>query len=429
MHIRLNISQKITLLLFVVFVLNTINSYAQENTFDKTNITITPIVNFQAWATYTLDYEVYNIDRQNYEAVDNRLNFMMRRMNLGFKGKAFNQFSYVLLGAFDFIGKDLLAGTVGIGNNGGSPIFRLWTAKVGWKAYQDNDLLHLTFGYMTPMLGRSSNNSAFRIGSFEKAWSQNYIRRHTVGTGPGRAVGFNAGGQYKNEENGKFAIDYNLGLFNPSFPSLGGNSAGIAQSPLLTYRVAFHFGEPEFAQYNNGHKHNYFGKRNGLTLAFSGSENGEMASWDVSRSYGVDFLANWGGFNLGGEWMTLYRSSANIGEASSQTGYIRLSYNIPMGARNLEPVVTYVFFNGETTDDGQERARNLGALSGEDRYFELTLNYYFSPSVYLSLAYIDRSGSSGSSGDGFGGNNYFFQGGVGSIKRGDYLGLGFVFLL
>lgn len=421
--------QKIAFLFSLLFALSIVDGRAQENIFDKANVQIAPIVNFQAWATYTLDYEVYDVNTRSYEAVDDRLNFMMRRMNLGFKGKAFNQLSYTLVGAFDFVGRDLLTGPTGIANNGGSPFFRLWTAKFAWKVNKNNDLLHLTFGYMTPMLGRSSNNSAFGISSLEKAWSQNYIRRHSVGTGPGRAVGFNAGGQYRNGEDGKFAMDYNLGLFNPSFPTLSGNSTGFASSPLLTYRVAFHFGQPEFAQYNNGHKHNYFGKRNGLTLAFSGSENGKMAGWDVSRSYGVDFLANWNGFNLGGEWMTLYRSSDIIGDVSSQTGYVRLSYNISLGQKSIEPVITYMFFNGETTSDGQEKARTLGALSGEDSYLEFTLNYYLSPRVYLSLAYVDRSGDSGASGEEFSNNNYFFQGGVGAIRRGDYLGLGFVFLL
>ena len=401
---------------------------AQESIFSKANVEISPILNLQAWSTYTLGQEVFNEATGRYEAVDDRINFQMRRMNLGFKGKAFGRFQFTLLGAYDFVGRDLLTGPVGISNNGGSPIFRLWTAKLQWQAIKSSELLYLTFGYFPPQVSRESISSGYRVGTFEKAWSQNYIRRHIVGTGPGRSVGLNVGGMYMQGADSKFALSYNIGLFNPTFAVPGNISAGVRQSPVLAYQLAFHLGDPEFKKYSTGHKFNHFGKRKGLTLALSGTENGQMATWESNRSIGLDLLFNWNQFNLSGEWMQLSREG-EAGNISSNVGHIKLGYNIPIGKEiTISPVIAYVFFLGEEGLTEQLTASVLGSFSGTDTYWDFVLNVYFGQNMYLSLAYVARDGSFGQWGNGFTGNNYFSQGGIGAIQRGDYLGLGFVFL-
>lgn len=396
--------------------------------FDQSKITIQPVMIFQGWAVYTSGTELYNELQQRYEPVDNRLNFQLRRTNFGFRGTAYDRFTFSFVGTADFVGRDVLSGAVGAANNGADPFFRLWIATLKWKALASSDLLHVTFGYMPPQVSRESISSGFRISSFEKSWSQNYIRRHTVGTGPGRAIGVNIGGMQNWEEN-KLAISYNIGLFNPTRATFGGNSTGVAHALLFAYRFAAHIGDPEFATYSMGRKSNYFGKRKGLTLAASGSQNGEMASWKTNRSYGFDILFNWSNFNLSGEWMRLFRGAATSVSSRSFAGFIRASYNLPTGNVIFEPTLNYVFFQGETSQNGQDAARFLGMPYGEDHYWEIVLNAHFNPNTKLSLAYVLRNGNPGFYELGSTANNYFFQGGVGPFHRGDYLGLGFVFIL
>ena len=58
--------------------------------------------------------------------------------------------------------------------------------------------------------------SAFRLGSMEKSWDQNYQRRHMVGVGTGRAVGINIGG-LNYGENG-FSTGATILVFLPHKP-------------------------------------------------------------------------------------------------------------------------------------------------------------------------------------------------------------------
>lgn len=385
-------------------------------------------MSLQGWATYTTGAEVFDERESRYEPVDDRLSFVLRRSQFGFKGTAYDRFTFKFVASADFVGRDVLSGIVGGSNNGANPFFRLWVGNIGWKALASSDLLHLTFGYMPPQVSRESISGAMRLSSFEKSWSQNYIRRHLVGTGPGRAIGLNVGGM-QHWETAKTAITYNIGLFNPTYSDLGGNSAGRDQAILVAYRLAFHFGDPEFNSYSLGRKSNYLGKRKGITIAVSGSQNGEMSRWETSQSIGFDLLLNWKNFNLSGEWMRLYRDNGSETTSTAYAGFARASYNLKAGRVIFEPTVNYVFFHGETEEDGQNAAIFLGSPFGEDFYWEFTLNAYLNANTKLSLAYTVRDGNAGFYERGSKANNYFFQGGAGPIHRGDYLGLGFVFIL
>lgn len=402
--------------------------FGQGIQFDQSNITIKPVLVIQGWGTYTNGAEEFDEFTNRYEPVDDRLNFQLRRTNFGFKGTAYDRFKFAFVGTADFVGKDGLSGTVGATNNGANPFFRLWVANLSWKALASSDLLHVTFGYMPPQVSRESISSAYRISSFEKSWSQNYIRRHLVGTGPGRAVGLNVGGM-KNWEGVPWAISYNVGLFNPTYDAFGGNSTGKDHSPLFAYRLAIHIGDPEFESYSMGRKSNYFGKRNGLTFAISGSQNGEMAAWNTNQSIGFDLLFNWKNFNLSGEWMRLYRDASSTVSSTSYAGFARASYNFVAGKVIVEPSVNYVFFEGEMSQQGQEAASLLGSPFGKDNYWEIVLNAHLNANTKLSVGYIFRDGDPGYFNIGSSANNYFFQNGIGRIRRGNYLGLGFVFIL
>lgn len=415
-------------LVVFVFILGAINLFGQGSLFDQSSIKIQPVLALQGWGVYTNGAEIFNTEQGTYDPVDDRLNFLLRRTNFGFKGTAYNRFKFSFIGAADFVGRDALSGIVGAANNGANPFFRLWIADLTWKALPTSDLLHFTFGYIPPQVSRESISSAFRISSMEKSWSQNYIRRHLVGTGPGRAIGLNVGGM-QNWAEAHTALTYNLGLFNPTYSAFGGNSAGEDQALLWTYRLAIHFGDPEFATYSTSRKSNYFGKRKGITVAVSGSQNGTMARWESSESIGFDLLFNWENFNMSAEWMRLYRNGKSSPSSKALVGYIRASYNLNVAKMVVEPTINYVFYQGETDQEGQDAAILLGMPFGDDTYWELVLNAHLNANTKLTLGYTLRDGDSGFYDLGSTANNYFFQGGVGAIHRGDYLGLGFVFIL
>jgi len=378
----------------------------------------------QLWSTYTTDYQIFNTDNQAYEPVDDRLNILLHRSRIGLKGSYDTRWVYDFTGSLDFVGQDALAGTAGGLNNGASPRFRIWNALIQYKASQQSENLYLTFGYMCPLISRESITSPFSVNSFEKAWSQNYIRRHVTGLGPGRIVGLNIGG-FQQTEN-KLALDYNVGIFNPVLNTYSGNSAGQQYSPLLTYRLGVHLGDAESNKYSRGHKFNYKGQRTGITLALSGSYQGNSDLWEKNTSFGVDILANFKQFNLAGEWMQLDRSLDRVASTST-TGFVKLGYYTEANGKGWEPVIMYCFFSGPTEAAEQLEAQSLGTFTGEDNYWELTINYYLSSKARLSLSYTLRDGSAGVGDPTTIFNNYYQQGGVGAIQRGNYMGLGLLF--
>lgn len=400
------------------------NPFLQAQESAPPKLVIKPTLALQLWGTYTDGQQLYNQDNQQFESVDNRLNFLLHRSRAGIKGSYGDQWIYNFTTSLDFVGQDALSGTVGGNNNGASPRFRIWNALVQHKIKPTSEALYVTLGYMSPLISRESSTSPFAVGAFEKAWSQNYIRRHVTGTGPGRIVGTNLGGFFQGNDK-KLAFDYNLGVFNPRFIGTGGNSAGQKFSPLLTYRLAVHFGDPEFNKYSRGHSFNYQGQRNGATLAISGSRQGESDLWEDNTSFGIDLLANFGQLNLSGEWMQLKRTLGDL-STSATTGFIKAGYHLPLAKKRIEPVLTYVFFKGPTDSRNQETAKILSAFAGKNNYIEATLNYYVTDKIRWSLSYTLREGDIGEVDPEDIINNYFQQGGL-IIQRGNYLGFGLLF--
>ena len=400
---------------------------AQEIQEAQEKLVVQPILALQLWSTYTTDQQLFNADLQQLEAVDNRVNFLLQRTRLGAKGSYGSRWVYDLTGSLDFVGRDVLAGTFGASNNGPSPLFRIWNALVQYKASPQSEHLYITFGYQGPQMFRESITSPFSVSSFEKSFTQNYSRRHVVGTGPGRAVGMNIGGFFKGEGDQKIAFNYDVGIYNPRFTALSGNSTGQQYSPLLTGRIGIHIGDPEYSKYSRGHKFNYRGKRNGVTLSLTGNRTGATNLWDSNESYGIDVLANFGPINIGGEWMQLVRELEDT-RSTASAGFARISYHMPLkNTKVFEPVITYFFLAGATAQADQEAAIALGTFSGRDNYIELTMNYYMSPKARFSLSYTLRDGEAGDLDSSLVNNNFFQQGGAGAIERGSYLGIGLLF--
>lgn len=391
-------------------------------------------VGLQLWTTYTDGMKLYNADNQRYETAENRLNTQLRRTRLTVKGDPFKNLSFNFTAALDLVGKDLLSGTEAGGNNGSSPAFRVWNAYVQWRLIPKKEFANVVAGYQVVPLGRESMTGALRSTSFEKSWSQNYLRRHLTGIGPGRAMGVNLGGLFLNAHS-RVHFEYNLGIFNPVFEAYNGNSTGLRSSPLVAGRAIIHLGDPESSRFSMSHKINYFGKRKGISLAVAAADQGHTDLFRQNRAIGADVLLNYGPLNVDGEYYHLYRSSYDLDAAPSftthsRTGYARISYNVPLPKKMvLEPVATYWFFHGPMDASEQSQAQELKSFAGEDESLDLGANLYWSPDFKISLHYTWRWGAAGAGEDGVTFNNYFNQAGLGAIQRGNWLGLGLVAIL
>ncbi len=393
---------------------------------------IEPVAMMQLWSTYTLGAEVYNQREGRYISVDDRFNSEMHRSRIGFKGQPYENFKFALVGAYDFVGRDVLAGTVGGANNGGNPFIRLWVAKVEWQISK-NDAFNLTTGYFAPVVGRESNTASTRVTSMEKAWSQNYLRRHMVGSGPGRSPGINLGGVVFNEEN-KFKLQYDVGIHSPQFVSYNGNSAGNTTSPMFAGKITFDIGEPRGNGYSTGYKSNYFGKRNGATIALSGSLQGETDLYTQNMTYGVEYGFHYDIFNLDGEYHVLNRKGTDVFpgpdqsiESNGAVWFSRASVNCNLkNGHVLVPYIMAVQFAGAKSQAEKEDAILMRAFTGTDDELSFGLEYNFNKDYKLTLNYTRRAGVAAGDEEVGTFNNFYQQGGVGDFKRGDWLGVGLV---
>lgn len=393
---------------------------------------VTTQLGFQFASTYTLDQSIYNSSEDNYQQVDNRLTFQLRRSRLVLKASPYNNFNFSMVTNLDFVGRDVLSAEQGGDNNGAQPGFGFWDLKMGYKMIDSSDLVHLTFGYFHPQFGRVGITPAMAATSFEKPWAQNYVRRTMVGTGPGRAMGFNLGGQYW-EEGKLFGLRYDVGIFSPITTAYSGNSSGSSSSNLITGKLGISLGEPESKNYSLGHVINYYNERRGITLGFQGAHQGKTDLFETNNLYGVDILFNFDHLNIDGEWTTMKRSGMDASGTftiKSNVKYIRVSYNIGDDAIHMiEPVISFVKFDGPMAFGQQSRALQVGAFAGNDTILELACRFHFSRTLRFTLAYTSNSGDAGETGPGAEFNNYLSQGGVGAIKRGDLIGASMVILM
>lgn len=393
---------------------------------------IEPFVMAQLWSSYTFGQEVYNEELGKYETVDNRPNIMFRRARLGFRMQAYKNLKFTVVGAYDLIGRDVLSGTVGGANNGSLPEFDIWDAFAQWKISQQNETLNLVAGYFRPQMSRESITSGWSVNSMEKSMSQNYIRRHLVGYGPGRALGVNLGGLWLNESK-DLGVNYNLGFFNPVYQANGANSQGTQFSPLLVGRVVLNIGDPEMTQYKIAYDINYYGQRRGLSLGLSGSWQGETVLFNSSYATEMDFLLNLGHLNVDGEWNWMWRQGRRATEEdptrdftyASNTGHLRMGYNVVVGKMFLEPSFMIMQFHGGKEEVDQADAQTVGSFSGSEATYDLGINWYLNKKrLKLMLHYTWHEGDPGDAGDGATVNQFFSQSSVGAIHRGDWLGLG-----
>lgn len=390
---------------------------------------IQPVAAIQIWSTYTIGGKIFNQNTNKYEAVDNRFNTQIRRSRIGIKGQPYEQLKFNITAALDLVGRDVLAGTVGGANNGNAPIFRAWNAYLHYRGSQDESF-NIVAGYFTPQIGRESITSAFRVSSMEKSWSQNYLRRHLVGKGSGRAAGLNLGGLLSRKSN-QICYRYDFGIFTPTEGAYDGDSSGKKSAPLFVGRLVANFGQSESKNYSISHKENFFGNRKGFSIAASGSYRGATDLLDKSYTIGSDLLFNYKHLNISGEWIYLWKTGRfpdedfQLATDRSNTGFVRLSYNFDFKNQYvLTPYFMVMHFTGATTATEQSKALAFDGFSGAEQNFNLGAGLYFNPNFKMTINYTLRNGEYGDIEPGQKVNNLFWQTGVGAIHRGDWLGIG-----
>lgn len=383
----------------------------------------------QLWSIYSTGFEIYNTTTQQYEQVDDRFNLSFRRARLVFTGEPYPRVKYTVAAFFDQAGRDVLSSGIGLTNKA-DPAIGLWDAFVHWKISRKTEALNLIAGWFRPQMQRESITSAWTVNSFEKSGSQGYLRRHLVGTGPGRAAGLTLGGILQQKNVG---LQYHVGIFNPVTTGYSATSSGVHYSPLLTARTVLFLGEPEMTNYGISYAINKLGQRRGLSLDFNAAYQGQTDLFEHSAVWGPGFLLNWGPWTLDGEWIWMQRSGSRnlsadnirVFTTHSATGHARLGYTFIMKKFALEPVVMGSLFEGAMAADEQADAKAVGNSSGLERTYDIGLNWYLNGNqLRLMLNYTFRQGDAGDAGPGATVNDYFSQNGIGAIRRGNWLGLG-----
>lgn len=385
---------------------------------------IEPYAQIQGWGVYSMNRAAESDGTAGLEKADQRANFFFRRARLGFRGKPYKDLTYTLSMFYDNAGHDSMAATRNVTNPSVTdgkqtdvtrqqPAVGLWDFFLTWKM-SSSDMFHLTGGYLRPQISRESLTAAFNVNSFEKAPSQNYIRQSVIGRGFGRATGVNLGGMTEHKNN--FGIRYNIGVFNKNTTGdqytsgtttvTDGETQGSVNSLVYVGRMEFVFGDPEMDKYGMGLKINYFGKRKGLSVGLNGSSQERTPRYKANKVTGIDFLFNYGNWNLDGEFFWLYHQKNKADNfAKARTGHFRVGHNFMLNNGTvLEPAFMVSGFYGE----------NGSELTGRDTTYDIGLNWYLDQNNYkFYIHYVKQDGD---------GNNLVHRDNV--FHYGDYAGVG-----
>ncbi|MBN2894499.1 MAG: hypothetical protein JXK05_01220 [Campylobacterales bacterium] len=295
------------------------------------------------------------VDDDNDDIADPN-DLYVRRGRFGARGAINPDVSYTVWFAYDMIGKDgndFMIGSPQDNTNSNKDVY-IWDAMVTYK--MNKEFANVTLGYFRPQVGKESITSGFHTTSYEKGLSNFFVRTHLVGRGPGREMGVNVGGLTLGNK-----LNYNFGLFNPNHTGITGatmktgtNQTGTVKENAFMFagRVAYSIGDAEMDKYKISYTTNYFGKRNGVTLAVEGAMQGETDKFESNTYYGFDVLANFGQFNASYEHNFLSRTYTD--EQKAVEGFkfqdsddvvmtAHASYNFPIaeGKQFIEPAVMW----------------------------------------------------------------------------------------
>lgn len=361
--------------------------------FQKINIEkiFKPYVVIETWATYSINEENNGTDYAN------RGDISLRRFRFGAGGTPYPWLKYKFQFYLDRLGEDGYAATKG----SCAETIGIWNAYITAKLSKNNQLLNLHAGYYWAAISREYNTCPWAVGSFDKTQSAWYMRSFITGTGNGIESGIGLGG-LQNWNN--FGISYRIGTYEPQE-----YASDQYANRLNTARIMLSFGDPEETTYKYMLSGNQWQKRNGVTLGFGVSSqlNGAINDtlfFNSSKAYGTDILINHKGLSITGEYFKLKRDAKNIADYSGTQWLIRVSYNLIIANKYIEPVIAYDNYEGEGSS-------TLFNHIGDDQTIDMGINWYINKDkLKLALHYIIQDGSA-------------------SSNVGDYLGTAFQFKL
>jgi len=357
--------------------------------------------------------------------VDDRLDFMLRRGRLDFRGRIDADVTCRIQFAFDKLGKDAFDAVPGTPQAPGNLDFYLFDLYATYRLRAD--WLYLTAGYFRPQVSFESIVSPHKVPSLDKSLVNALVREHLVGRSQGRETGIDLGGR---TAAGTTYLCYHLGLFDTNHGKILGNAAAGGWAPLWTARLSAGLGDPPRTGYGLGCTAQFFRQRRGLTLSVDGSYQGatnQTRDGDPGNTrysggfrrnmvYGGDLLANYDGWNLSMECRWLHREFDDefVAACDALTGphyddvvwHVRGSYEIPLpGKRFLEPAVMFSRFAADRHSSRYP--------SGLHEQLSCGLNWYLDRHRHrISIHYVAQDGEPVS--------RYAKESG----RLGDYLGVG-----
>jgi hypothetical protein len=365
----------------------------------------------QIWGAYTRPYD-------DIPVTDSRADLFLKQGRVGFKGQVLPGLTYSTIFAYDNLGKDQFTGALGSAQATANSTFLLYDFYMTYAL--DSNFANITAGYFRPQSGHENIAPDAGVNSLDKGLTSLYLRQFLTGRTSGRETGVNVGGFYKTE---LVSAGYNLGVFDPNQQMIAGTDGGSRKwEPLTVGRIAVSAGQPDMSSYKLSPDVNFFGGRTGITLgghyAYQGATD---EAWDTSaikynattkvysgalkytggfasnKSYGADFVANFKGLNVDGEYDFMARelSGAAVHHDSVKAAsvnyrdrvyHIRGGYDFPLSkGQFLEPAIMYTKFTGD--------AKSTVYPGGVDEILDAGLNWYIKKNdLKIALHYIHQSG-------------------------------------
>ncbi|MDD5674030.1 MAG: hypothetical protein PHC61_07705 [Chitinivibrionales bacterium] len=375
----------------------------------KSNLEITQT--YQVWGAYTRSID-------DIPVTDSRADLFLKQGRAGFKGQIIPSLTYSTIFAFDNLGKDQFTGSLGSAQATTNSTFLLYDFYLTYAL--DTSFANLTFGYFRPQSGHENIAPDAGVNSLDKALTSLYLRQFLTGRTSGRETGMNLGGfcQYT-----FLSAAYNVGVFDPNQQAIAGTDGGARKwAPLTVGRLALSAGQPDMPGYRLSPEINFFGSRAGVTLgAHYAYQNATDETWDTSAvkynavskaysgavkyvggfksnsSYGVDFVANFKGLNLDGEYdfmardlngASFHHDSITVAAVDyrDKAYHLRAGYDFPiLKGQFLEPALMYTKFIGDS--------KSAVYPNGLDQIIDAGVNWYIKKnSLKIALHYLHQTG-------------------------------------
>jgi hypothetical protein len=366
---------------------------------------------YQLWATYTRNVN-------DVPSTDSRADLFLKQGRVGVKGHALPFLSYSTLFAFDNLGKDQFTGSLGTGQATTNATFQLYDLYMTYAL--DSTFANITFGYFRPQSGHENIAPDCGVNSLTKGLTSMYLASFLTGRTSGRETGVNVGGFYGSKFIG---VAYNIGAFDPIQGLIAGTDGGSRKwHPLAVGRLAISLFQADMPSYRLMPEINFFGQRKGITFGGHYSYQGATdETWDTSAvkynavtktysgavkyvggfqkngSFGGDFVANFMGLTIDGEYDAMSRSvngisyhgglvKASAVNFTDRVYHIRAGYDIPLPKDQfLEPALMYTEFDGD--------AASTLYPNGVDHILDAGLNWYLNKNNFkIAVHYIKQGG-------------------------------------